>query len=365
MRKIIQFQKIPDILAIDDTPANLQLLGGMLKERGFRVRPVPSGKLGILAAKKELPDLILLDINMPGMNGYEVCQHLKSDPELAHIPVIFISAMNDTLDKVKAFTMGAVDYITKPFQMEEVYARVDTHLELHFLQMQLEAQNKNLQRLVTEQVNEINSSQLSTILALSKLAEQRDDSTGKHLERVQQLCRILAGRLSCLARYRTHISDCYMDNIFHASPMHDIGKVAVSDSILLKPGPLAPEEFEIMKRHTIIGAETLSEVYELYPGNAFINMGRVIARHHHERWDGKGYPDGLSGSSIPLSARIMALVDVYDALRSKRCYKPPFSHEKAMEIIKEGKGTQFDPELVDAFIEVSEEFRAVRDEMDD
>lgn len=365
MRKIIQFQKTPDILAIDDTPANLQLLAGMLKERGYRVRPVPNGKLGIQAAKKEPPDLILLDINMPGMSGYEVCQHLKNDPELMYIPVIFISAMNDTLDKVKAFALGAVDYITKPFQMEEVHSRVDTHLSLHFLHTQLELQNANLQHLVREQVREITSSQLATILALAKLAEQRDDSTGKHLERVQILCRILADRLSVLPEYKTHISNCYMDNIFHASPMHDIGKVAIPDMILKKPGPLAPEEFEIMKTHTVIGADTLSDVYALYPGNAFINMGRAIARHHHERWDGRGYPDGLSGNSIPLSARIMALVDVYDALRSERCYKPAFSHEKAVGIIMKGSGSQFDPDITDAFIIISEEFRAVRDRMDD
>ncbi|WP_035276915.1 HD domain-containing phosphohydrolase [Desulforegula conservatrix] len=365
MRKIIQFQKTPDILAIDDTPANLQLLAGMLKDRGYRVRPVPNGKLGIQAAKKELPDLILLDINMPGMNGYEVCQHLKSDPELYPIPVIFISAMNDTLDKVKAFSVGAVDYITKPFQMEEVYARVETHLALHFFQAQLEIQNNSLQKLVKDQVREITNSQLATILALSKLAEQRDDSTGKHLERVQILCRMLADRLAFLPQYRTHISECYTENIFHASPMHDIGKVAIPDSILMKPGPLTSEEFDIMKRHTVVGFETLSEVYVLYPGNAFINMGRSIARHHHERWDGKGYPDGLSGTSIPLSARIMSLVDVYDALRSERCYKPPFSHEKAVEIISEGSGTQFDPDIVKAFIDAAEEFRAVRDAMGD
>lgn len=365
MRKNFQLHKTPDILAIDDTPANLQLLAGMLKERGYRVRPVPNGKLGIQAAKKEVPDLVLLDINMPGMNGYEVCQQMKSDPELSSIPVIFISAMNDTLDKVKAFSLGAVDYITKPFQMEEVYARVDTHLALHFLQNELENHNNSLQNLVRDQVREIANSQLATILALAKLAEQRDDSTGKHLERVQILCRMLAERLARLPQYMTHISNCYTENIFHASPLHDIGKVAIPDMILTKPGPLTFEEFEIMKKHTIIGYETLSEVYDLYPGNAFINMGRSIARHHHERWDGNGYPDGLSGTSIPLSARIMALVDVYDALRSRRCYKPPFSHEKTIEIISEGSGTQFDPDIVRAFLDVSDEFMAVRDSMGD
>jgi putative two-component system response regulator len=349
-----------DILVVDDTPANLRLLTGILQGQGYRVRPVPSGPLALRAAALEPPDLVLLDINMPEMDGYEVCRRLKTDPALDRVPVIFISALTETADKVQAFGLGGVDYVTKPFQAEEVLARVRTHLTLRRLQATLELHNARLEELVAAQVAEISQAQLATILALSKLAESRDDNTGKHLERVQGYCRILAERLHGMAEYRDQVTDRFIEDIHHASPLHDIGKVAIPDSILLKPGPLTEDEFTVMKTHTIHGAATLEAVQARYPGNSFINMGIEIARSHHEHWDGGGYPDGRSGSDIPLSARIMSIADVYDALTSERCYKPALTHERTLEMMLSLGGAHFDPALMPVLLDCADEFDRTR-----
>jgi putative two-component system response regulator len=347
------------IIVVDDTPANLELLTEMLKTQGYNVRSASNGKFAIQAAKNNPPDLILLDINMPEMNGYEVCKLFKSDEALREIPVIFISAMSDTSEKLEAFSTGGVDYITKPFHLEEVYARVATHLKLHRLQTEMKEYNEKLQKVVKEQVKEISDSQMATIFAIAKLAESRDDDTGKHLERVQMICRAIALKLSMHKSYSTLITRTYAENIFYACPLHDIGKVAIPDNILLKPGKLTSEEFEIMKTHAALGAETLSEVLDKYPNNYFIKMGIAIARHHHERWDGKGYPDGLAKNNIPLSARIMSVVDVYEAVRSKRCYKPSLAHKETCDIVIQGAGTQFDPDITAAFWEIHEEIQRI------
>ncbi|NPU83959.1 MAG: response regulator [Syntrophaceae bacterium] len=345
-----------NILVVDDVPANLTLLTGMLKEKGHRVRPVPSGKLAIKAVEHEKPDLILLDITMPEMDGFEVCRRLKQDVRFRDIPVIFISALTETLDKVKAFGSGGVDYVTKPFQFEEVEARVETHLKLRRYQA-------NLEDLVEEQVQEISASQVSTIFALSKLSESRDKETGKHLERVQIFCRMLAEKLGGEEPYNRVIDSAFIHNIFNASPLHDIGKVASPDRVLLKSGELTEEEFDIMKQHAVVGATTMEAVRDVYPKNTFINMGISIARSHHERWDGKGYPDGLQGEEIPLAARIMAVADVYDALRSCRCYKGPCTRDQACGFIEKGSGVQFDPVVVTAFLTLEEEFDRIGNEM--
>ncbi len=344
------------IMVIDDTAANLRLLDDLLHSRGYGVFAFPRGDMALKAAEQNPPDLILLDINMPDMNGYEVCEKLKSSQKLKDIPVIFISALNEPLDKVKAFSTGAVDYVNKPFQFEEVLARVETHLKIHRLQVELEDYNLHLRELVQEQVKEITDSQLATILALAKLAESRDDDTGDHLERVQAFAGILASQLSLMSNYSSIVTPEFSKNLFYACSLHDIGKVGIPDNILLKPGKLSLEEFEIMKTHSNLGAETLESVYEKYPNNALIKMGIAIARHHHERWDGNGYPAGLAGENIPLPARIMSVVDVYDALRSERCYKAAMPQEQVLRIILEGSGSQFDPTLVEAFVKVANDF---------
>ena len=351
------------IMIIDDTPANLQVLAGMLKDGGYKVRPVPSGKLAIKAAENEPPDLILLDIMMPEMDGYDVCRKLKSTEKLKDIPVIFISAMSDTPDKVKALGVGGVDYITKPFQFAEVRARVETHLKIRKLQIELQEHNLQLQKLVEIKVKEISDSQMATIIALARLAESRDYETGKHIERVQIYCKMLADHIFKKSGSKGKMDNAYVENIFHASPLHDIGKVGISDHILLKPGKLTTEEFEIMKTHTTIGARTLEAVRVKYPKNVLINMGTVIARFHHEKWDGTGYPNGLAGEDIPLSARIMAVVDVYDALRAKRCYKQPLNHKESCDIIIKDEGKAFDPVIVEAFKELADRFETVHEDL--
>lgn len=360
-------QDLPSILVVDDTPENLQLLTEMLKERGHRVRPVPDGKLALQAARNNPPEIILLDINMPEMNGYEICAEMKADPQLAKIPVIFISANIDTIDKVKAFAVGGVDYVTKPFQFDEVEARVETHLKIRRLQVELDRHNWQLQEMVKAQVKEISDSQTATILALAKLSEYRDEDTGNHIVRVQKYCRALAIRLAEKGIFDNQIDESFIDNIYHASAMHDIGKVGIPDHILLKPGKLTDEEFEIMKTHSILGAETLKTVLASYPNNGFIKMGMEVARSHHERWNGSGYPDGLAGEMIPLSARIIAIADQYDALRNKRPYKPAFDEAKTYIIITEGDGRSIpihlDPRILSVFKIIASEFDAIYEEL--
>ncbi len=353
------------IMVVDDVPLNLKLLQEMLQSKGYRVLTFPSGKMALRAAAKTQPDLILLDINMPEMDGFEVCARLKADETLREIPVIFISALHETADKVKAFAVGGVDYVTKPFQIEEVHARTQTHLRLRKLQADLKQSNLHLEARVQEQVQEISDSQRTTIIALAKLAECRDDDTGAHVERTQTFCQVLAETLRANSRYADRIDQAFVTNIYYAASLHDIGKVGIPDHILLKPGKHTPEEFEIMKTHAIIGAKTLQSACGNYPRNAFLNMGIVIARSHHEKWDGSGYPDGLAGEAIPLPARIMAVADVYDALRSNRPYKTAFTHATSCAMIQDGAGRHFDPVVIAAFQAVEAEFAEIRERMND
>ena len=365
MRDLVQPNVRHDILIVDDVPENLQILALMLKEQGYSVRPVSCGRMALKTAKANPPDLILLDITMPEMNGYEVCEILKQDADLKDIPVIFLSALADTGDKLRAFETGGVDYITKPFKIQEIQARVATHLKLRSMQKELENYSRNLEAMVQTQVKQISDAQLATIFALAKLAESRDDETGKHLERVQKMCRLLTTQL----RWETSadsdlIDESFINMLYHASPLHDIGKVGISDLVLLKPGKLSPAEFEIIKTHPIIGAETLAAVYREHP-NALLKIGIEIARYHHERWDGSGYPEGLAGGQIPLSARIMALIDAYDAICSKRVYKEAMSHEAACEIIMQDSGKHFDPQIVAAFLNAEPQIRLLREQLQD
>jgi len=349
-----QVSQKPNIMVVDDSSQVRDLLCDLLELHGNRVLAVPNGSLALSIAETQPPDLILLDINMPDMDGFQVCKRLKQDTRLMEIPVIFLSGMHATDDKVRGLNLGAVDYITKPFQIDEVLARVATHLNLRSLQKRVE-----FQRQVEEKIREISNAQSATIFALAKLAEYRDEDTGTHLERVREYCRILAKKLREESTYESSISEEFIECIQHAAPLHDIGKVAIPDSILLKPGKLTDEEFELMKSHTIIGAENMQMVYNNYSGNAFIGMGIEIALYHHERFDGRGYPDGLVGRNIPLSARIMAVADVYDALRSDRCYRKGFDHERVKSMILDQSGTHFDPEIVEAFIALEDEFRRI------
>lgn len=352
-----------DIMVVDDQPANLRLMEQVLRQQGYGVRSFPRGQLALLAAAQSPPDLILLDVTMPEMDGFEVCRRLRSDASLSAVPVIFLSALEGTEDKLAAFEAGGFDYVTKPFVPEEVKARIETQLRLRELQTEVERQNRGLEQLVGQQVREIAAAQMATIFALAQLADSRDNVTGKHLERVQILCRLLAAEMSACPNYLDRITEDYVHNIFCASPLHDIGKVAIPDCILLKAGELTDEEFEIMKTHTTRGAETLELVLEKHPANEFVRMGIEIARSHHEKWNGAGYPDHLAGCEIPISARIMAVADCYDALRSQRCYKEAYSHEVSQDIIVRQSGHHFDPDVVHAFCNVQEAFQQISERL--
>lgn len=343
-----------NILVVDDTKENLDMLSIFLASNGYFVRPVPNGKMAIKACEIEPPDLILLDINMPGMNGYEVARHLKNNPVLREIPIIFVSGFHEEKNIVRGFESGSVDYITKPFRVNELLARIETHLKLYRTQRELKYYTDHLEKLVSQQVAMLTKSYKATIFAMAKLAEYRDDETGKHIERVRSYARAISKRIAEKTIYKESVNEAFVYCIFEAAPLHDIGKVAIPDKILLKPGPLSHEEMEIMKRHTVIGASVLMEVKEKCGSNEFLTMSVDIAMSHHERWDGAGYPKKLKGSAIPLPARIVAIADVYDALRSKRPYKEPVTHENAVKIILNERGKQFDPVIVDAFFDINE-----------
>lgn len=341
---------------IDDTPENIQVLMGLRKDE-YAVMAATDGERAIaLAAREPMPDIVLLDIIMPGIDGYEVCRRLKEGGPTRNIPVIFITALTEERDETHGLELGAVDFVTKPFRPAVVKMRVRSHLEL-------KKHRDGLQSLVDGQVEEIKDSHCSTILALSKLAESRDDDTGKHLERTQTYCKMLALELAKSEKFAMIVDEEYAETIFWASPLHDIGKVAIPDAVLNKPGKLTDEEFDFMKTHATRGAETILSVAKRYPNNFFLNMGLDIARSHHEKWNGKGYPDGIAEHDIPLAARIMAVSDVYDALTSKRCYKEAFSHEKARGIIENDAGTHFDPDIVQAFLAIDSQIDAIRAEL--
>ncbi|MBN1498686.1 MAG: response regulator [Spirochaetes bacterium] len=340
------------IMVVDDIYENLQLLTDILDSSIYEVAAFSNPVTAASEAADLMPDLILLDINMPQMDGYDLCRLIKKDEITRQIPVVFISALSEAFDKVRAFNAGGLDYITKPFHIDELNARIQTHIQIRKLQAKLEISNIDLKKTIDEQLEEIAAAQISTIIAIVKLAEARDDETGQHIERTRTFCRLLAEQLGKSGKYSKIIDDTFVSTIYVSSPLHDVGKIAISDMILRKAGKLTYDEFEIMKQHTIYGMETLSKVHDEYPQNSFINMGIKIAWYHHERWDGKGYPTGLAGYEIPIEARIMAVADVYDALRSRRSYKEAFSHEVSRDIIFEESGKRFDPDIVEAFSEL-------------
>jgi putative two-component system response regulator len=354
------------VLVVDDTPENLQLMHELLRET-YRVRLATSGEIALnLAVTEPQPDLILLDIMMPGLNGFEVCRRLKSEPRAWGIPVIFLTAMDQDIDQEEGFRCGCVDYITKPIAPPLVMARVATHIALKRTNDQLAWTNSNLQQEVERQTREVQKVQEVTIMAMASLAETRDNETGMHLRRTQQYVRVLAEELQRASPYAAQLDAMAIDLMTKSAPLHDIGKVGIPDGILLKPGRLTSDEFEVMKTHTEIGAKIIASAEEgLGTPSSFLRFAREIAHHHHENWDGSGYPNGLAGTAIPLSARLMAVADVYDALICRRIYKEPLTHADAERFIKEGSGAKFDPVLVQAFEHLAPRFAEIAETMRD
>lgn len=360
------------ILVVDDNEMNRDLLQRRLTGEGTRVTTAADGQEALAWLQRAPFDLVLLDVMMPVMDGTEVLEKIQADETLRRTPVIMITALDDVDNAARCIEMGAVDYITKPFNPTLLRARVGACLERKRLADQeeryrqaIEQTNLHLSDRVREQVRKISETQLSTIFAMSKLAESRDPETGEHLERMREYCKVLSEKMSATAKYQSIIDRPFIDNIYAASPLHDIGKVGVDDHVLLKPGKLTADEWELMRMHPIIGAETLREVDRQHPGNAFLRTGIAIAESHHEKWNGSGYPYGLAGEQIPLVARILALGDVYDALTSKRCYKAAFTHEDSCQIIMRDIGTHFDPDVGQAFLDSAEEFARIRTEFQD
>ena len=317
----------PLILAVDDEASNLQLLRQILQDH-YRLLFAKDGARALDLARQERPDLILLDVMMPGMSGYEVCAALKANPETAAIPVIFVTALTDTADELEGFEAGAVDYITKPVSPPIVRARVRTHLSL-------------------VRMEELRATRLEIVQRLGLAAEYKDNETGLHVIRMSHFSRILG--------IAAGLSEVEADDLLHAAPMHDVGKIGIPDRILQKPGPLEPEEWKVMQSHVTIGAEIIGE----HEGG-MLELARQIALTHHEKYDGSGYPRGLRGEEIPLAGRIVAIADVFDALTSKRPYKRAWTEEEALTFLREQKGRHFDPALVDLFLEQMDAVRLVQ-----
>jgi putative two-component system response regulator len=348
------------ILVVDDTPFNLTLMSAVLK-KFYDVQEASSGPQALeMLRTAPRPDLILLDIMMPVMDGYEVCRRLKADPATAGIPVIFLTANVSSDDEEHGFELGAVDYITKPIKQRVVLARIRTHLQLKAAADFLEDKAAFLEHEVNRRAQEIEAIQDVTILAMASLAETRDNETGNHIRRTQFYVRALAEKLRTHPRFSAFLSDHTIKLLFKSVPLHDIGKVGIPDHILLKPGRFTPEEFEVMKTHTTLGRDAIiTAERRLGIDVEFLAYAKEVAYSHQEKWDGSGYPEGLAGDAIPISARIMAVADVYDALISRRPYKEPMPHGKAVKLIVDGRGAHFDPDIVDAFIELQDEFFAI------
>ncbi len=341
----------PVILVVDDTPDNLLLMANLLKD-SYTVKAANNGEKALrIARDAPPPDLILLDIMMPGMTGHEVAQALQGDPATRDIPIIFLTAMASSEDETHGLELGAADYITKPISPPVVLARVRTQLKVKDAADFLRDKNEYLEQDVQRRTRELGAIQDVTIHAMASLAETRDNETGNHIRRTQHYVKVLAEHLSEHPRFRAFLDPDTIKLLFKSAPLHDIGKIGIPDRILLKPGRFEPEEFEIMKTHTTLGRDAIAHAeQQLGMDVDFLRLAKEIAYSHQEKWDGSGYPEGLAGDAIPISARLMAVADVYDALISRRVYKEGMPHEKAVQIIAEGRGSHFDPDVCDAFL---------------
>ncbi|MDR0906970.1 MAG: response regulator [Oscillospiraceae bacterium] len=346
------------ILIVDDNMTNLTTGKEMLKN-DYKVYPVPSAEIMFDLLENVIPDMILLDIEMPEMNGYEAIKRLKSEPQWAGIPVIFLTSKTDEGSELEGLSLGAIDYVAKPFSGPLLLKRIENHLNSEMQKQQLKEFNTNLADVVRQKTEQVFNLQNAVLSTVADLVEFRDDATGGHVSRTQKYLELLLNKLVEANIYTDEMTDWDMDYLLPSAQLHDVGKIAISDLILNKPGKLTDEEFEIMKTHAAIGVDAIRKIEKNAEEHAFLRHARRIAGSHHEKWDGSGYPQGVSGKDIPLEGRLMAIADVYDALTSVRPYKKPFTTDEAKKIILEGRGTHFDPSLIDLFSEIADKFASV------
>jgi putative two-component system response regulator len=354
------------ILVVDDTPEILRSMQEILRDH-YIVKAANNGERALVIAQgSEQINLILLDVMMPGVDGYQICRQLKQDKRTQDIPVIFLTARDDSDAEKYGFDVGAVDYITKPISPPTVLARIHTHLQLKASADFLRDKNAYLELEIEKRTQEVELMQEVVFLGLASLAESRHSETGYHIRRTQLYLEKLAEQLKDHQRFAGALHEYGIDMLVKAAPLHDIGKVGIPDKILLKPERLTLEEFEVMKRHTVIGRDTIENAErQLGKSVKFLNLAKENAYYHHEKWDGTGYPEGLAGEDIPVCARLLAVADVYDALISKRVYKKAIPHAVAVRMIRKCRGTYFDPDVVDAFLEIQQEFMEISETYDD
>jgi len=353
------------VLVVDDVRSNILTLNEFLKDR-YIVMMATSGEKALdLCFSRFKPNVILLDVIMSGMDGYDVCRKLKAHEETRDIPVIFITSMNEVADEQYGLELGAGDYIRKPVNPDICRIRIEHQIKLQEVRALLDNDKNHLEQLITERSEELNQTQDITIRCIASLAETRDNETGNHILRTRSYVTFLAEELARNPLHKDFLIPGVIDILAKSAPLHDVGKIGIPDSILLKPGRLTEGEFEKMKLHTLYGGEALLSAEKKLGSNSFLKFAQEIAYSHHERWDGRGYPRSLSRNEIPLTARIMAVADVYDALISNRCYKKAFSHAQAVDIINEASGAQFDPLIVSCFNNVKEDMRVRARELSD
>lgn len=343
------------IMLVDDNLANLQV-GKTALFAMYRVLTVPSAEKMFTMLERYSPELILLDVDMPDMNGFEAIRILKERAATRDIPVIFLTAKNDSESELKGLSLGAVDYISKPFSPPLLRKRIELHLQLKDF-------NNNLQQMVAAKTKTVVKLQNKILKAVAELVECRDDTTGEHIERTQHYLGIIMRAMPDQRLYAGETSNWDIGLLQQSSLLHDVGKIFISDNILRKPGPLTPEEFNEIKKHADFGVSIIERIEEDDEENAFLSYAKIFAGHHHEKWNGAGYPNGLSGEDIPLLGRIMAIADVYDALTSERPYKKAFTHEQAVSIMIEESGTHFDPALIRLFEQVADQFNCSRNKL--
>ena len=347
----------PNILVVDDVNANLVVLTEMISNAGYIARPVTSAKQALSAIEALSPNLILMDISMPEVDGFEFCSMLKKSVSTRDIPVIFISALNSAEDKIKGFRSGAVDYIAKPFEVEEVTLRIDTHIKMYKMQQELEAYNKRLYKIINDQIRRIYEEQKNVINALALLEKKCDNSKTDHLEHIGKNSKILAMSLQLSPKFKNQITNSFIDAIEVAAQLHDIGMLYTSDSQSFGQDIFTENEHDINKMHTIDGANILEEIYSFNQQNEFLRMAIDIAKYHHENWNGSGYPMAIKGTEIPLSARIVAIADVYDSLISDKNIEQVYNHERTIEFINNGANVLFDPDIVAIFNKIHHQLK--------